>query len=190
MNIEVLNVSLNERVTRNGKGYTELEVAFKNKSFQDKVEAKKLNNMFGKDVFKVLSTAKSGEQFTVSRVKNNEGFWDWTGIGPMGSNSSSDASRATQTAAPYISASKGTPSPNDPRETREERAERQVLIVRQSSIASAVSASTLLKLKSGEDIISLAKQFEAYVFGKDNSSVLEDNSMPSGFEDMADDIPY
>ena len=67
-------------------------------------------------------------------------------------------------------------------ETKEERAQRQVYIIRQSSISSAVEL-----LGTGAktaDVIATAKEFEAYVFAKEANPTKEVN-----FDDLEDDIP-
>jgi len=75
-----------------------------------------------------------------------------------------------------------TPNPN---ETPEERAKKQVYIVRQSSLSNAISmlASNSVVLKKGfttQDAIETARQFEAYVFGNDPIK---------GLMEMEDDVP-
>ena len=64
-------------------------------------------------------------------------------------------------------------------ETKEERAARQVYIIRQSSLSTAVEL--LGQGKSVDEVIKVAKQFETYVFDK-SSSV-------NAINNIEDDIP-
>jgi hypothetical protein len=70
--------------------------------------------------------------------------------------------------APVNAAGKAVPhaSPKSTYETPEERARKQILIVRQSSFTSAM---TLLgtKAKTAADVIPVAKEIEAYIYGED-----------------------
>mgnify|MGYP003353238654 CR=1 FL=1 len=61
MNITLLNVTINTKPTKNGKSYQEADVAYKNNSFQGKVEGKKVMS-FGAtaEAFKVLAQAQPG----------------------------------------------------------------------------------------------------------------------------------
>jgi hypothetical protein len=86
------------------------------------------------------------------------GYWDWVSIG--GDNAVSETKPA--------SAASGTRVTGSNYETKEERAQRQILIVRQSSLSSAVEL--LGPGKSVDDVINVAKQFEAYVFGDTEAS--------------------
>jgi hypothetical protein len=83
---------------------------------------------------------------------------------------------------------KTNPSPKSTYETPEERAARQVLIVRQSSISSAVEFAVAHKVKDPQEVIAIAKQFEDYVFGNDKvkQEVVE---VKPNFSDLEDDIP-
>lgn len=95
---------------------------------------------------------------------------------------------ATEALAP-TPGSTFTPAPSTPTrsstfETPEERAKKQVYIVRQSSISNAISLLTTgAKVPPATSaVIALAKELEAYVF--DSGAV----DKPASFEDMADDL--
>ena len=176
MQISIISVSVETKPTQKGS-YQQLEVVYKNLTFQGKVESKKLMS-FGAaaSTFKVLSQAQAGNVFEVTTVKNDKGYIDWT-----------DAKQTTGDAAPQASsagaASKATPAPKSNYETPEERAQQQILIVRQSSVSSACSvlgigAKTPPK---AADVIAYAKELEAYVFG-----VEPVETGPTGFDDLPD----
>lgn len=187
MQIEVVANPVSTVPTAKGS-YQVIDLAYKNKSFQDKLEGKKVMSFTNKDVFAALQKAQFGDVFNVSRVKNDKGFWDWTGVS-TGSSNSSNPTNSVESASTRPDPVKGTVTPKSNYETAEERAARQVLIVRQSSISSAVEFGAYNKLKDAKEIISIAKEFEAYVFGKEvvkeTSPVAMDSSASNGLEPPA-----
>lgn len=116
-----------------------------------------------------------GQVVEVEVGKNDKDFTEWRSISPSGS------------AAPVGGASSGataTRVSGSNYETKEERAARQVLIVKQSSLSAAVAtlvpgAKTALDSKA---VIELAQQYTDWVFSKENDE--------SGFDDMKDDFPF
>ena len=196
MQIEVVANPVSTVPTAKGS-YQVIDLAYKNKSFQDKLEGKKVMSFTNKDVFAALQKASFGDIFEISRVKNDKGFWDWTAANSGGDvpvQSSGGASpMASNNNATSVKTGNVTPKSNY--ETAEERAARQVLIVRQSSISSAVEFAVANKIKDEEEVLRLATRFVDYVFGKDNPNK---ESVPVGideppknfFEDMDDDLPY
>ena len=160
MLIKFISVETIDKVTKTNKPYVELEVAFKNLDFQEKLEVKKLNPFGNKDVYNTLKSAKNGEVYDIERVKNDGGFWDWVAI------KSGGAAQSTSQTSTIASGSTASPSPKSTYETADERAKKQVYIVRQSSITAAISTlKTDKKSPSLEEVISAAKVYEAYVFG-------------------------
>jgi hypothetical protein len=191
MQIEIVANPVNTVPTAKGS-YQVIELAYKNKSFQDKLEGKKVMSFTNKEVFNALKESKFGDIFNVTRVKNDKGFWDWTAVRGGSMADSASNSVGTNDVPATSNFVKGTPSPKSNYETTEERAARQVLIVRQSSISSAVEFAVAHKIKYTEEVIDIAKKFEAYVFGKDAAPpVVEEVPEPpkNFFEDMADDLP-
>ena len=179
MQIQIISTSVETKPTAKGS-YQVLEVVFKNLTYQGKVESKKLMS-FGANAsaFKALQAAQAGSAFEVTVTKNDKGYNDWTAVGPV----TGDA------AAPAAAAAKGSsPAPRSTYETPEERAQRQILIVRQSSVSSAlnlhsVGAKSQLKL---EDVLSTAQKICDFVF-----EVRDQSTTASGFEDIPDfDIPH
>ena len=169
--IEIIKVKSETKPTAKGS-YTMLDVAFTNLS-SGKVESKKIMSFANKAVFDILSKAESDQKFTVTSEKNEKtGYWDWVSV-DTGAASSEGST---------VSTTKGFTSPKSTYETAEERAKRDVLIVRQSSLTAAI---TTLKDAKGslnpEDVISLAEAYVAWVF--------QEAPNPVGFEDMEDDVP-
>lgn len=110
---------------------------------------------FEKDAFKAISAANVGATIEVTVVKEGD-YWKWKDAKVVGNASAND--KAQEGAARSSKAKVGD------WETAEERAAKQVYIVRQSSVASAIN---LLGVGAKvEDVLDVAKQFEAYVFDK------------------------
>jgi hypothetical protein len=162
MNITILSFDIKTVPTAKGS-YQTADVAYKNNSFQGKVEGKKVMS-FGatKDSFATLAQASPGQTYEVTIVKNDKGYNDWVSMAQA-------VPGAASPAAPAATGSPGKPaaSPRSTYETPEERAQRQVLIVRQSSLSSAAAVLTAgAKVPpSAQAVVALAKEFEAYVFG-------------------------
>lgn len=185
MTIEVLSSTVTTVPTAKGS-YQVCELAFKNKTYDNKVEGKKIMSFAEKAAFETLKNAQMGQVFTVGRQKDDKGYWKWTEV----TQGETTASMTTQfnSSAPTA----GKTSPRSTYETPEERAARQVMIVRQSSISSAVAlAAANSKTKvSTEDIISMAKDFEAYVMGTDTvPTALTPSSAMADLIGLTDDIP-
>lgn len=180
MQIKFISVESVDKVTKTNKAYVELEVAYKNLDFQDKLEVKKLNPFGNKDVYNTLKSAKNGDIFDVERVKNDAGFWDWTAI----KSGSAPAQNTPQTST-VASGSTSYASPKSTYETAEERAKKQVYIVRQSSIGAAVETlKTDKKNPTPAEVLVVAKQYEDYVFGKDQQPIPLADLPPNNEDDF------
>ena len=152
MLINIVDVGApNTHAAKNGRSYQSIEVTYKND--QGQVANKKLMSFSNPSVFNHIKDLTKGATLNVSTTKDANGYWQWTGIGGDETAPTSDAKPAT-----------GGRVTGSNYETKEERAARQILIVRQSSLSSAVDL--LGPGKSVEDVIATAKQFEEYVFGK------------------------
>ena len=180
-NIEILNVTVVTKPTAKGS-YEMAEVAFKRLD-TGKVEGKKIMSFTFKEVFNTLKSASPGTQLTVTTEKNEKTtYWDWTGIAPLGAASTPPAA----TGSPAKAA--GFSSPKSNYETSEERAARQVLIVRQSSLSAAVAVlKNDKKPAEVNDVLELADVFSRWVFQKD---VKLEQPTDVSFEEMENDIPY
>ena len=182
--IEIINVAISTVPTAKGS-YNIAEVTYKNKTFQDKVEAKKVMSFINKQVYETLSKATFGQVYYIDRTKNDKGYWDWT---------NASTTNEQQEQVPMVAPASNNPvktpsvSPKSTYETSEERAARQVMIVRQSSISSAVAllAANGGKKNTAEEVLNIAKEFEAFVMGKHPEVV----NNPESFADMPDDVPF
>lgn len=161
INIEVIDVEYSTPPTKSGKGtYDLLTVTFKNE--EGKVEAKKvLGFATPKDSFMKLRQAVKGDTFAIVREKNDQGYWDWKEVD-------------TQTMP--VNKPAAAPAYQKPTyETPDERAQRQVYIIKQSSIGHAVEL--LGQGAEPEEVIKVAEKFVNYVMG-------------TRVQDMSDDIPF
>ena len=149
MQIEIVQVVVENR----GK-YRLANVTYKDD--KGRVDSKKSIVSFAHPaVFKVISEAQLGDKFEVKSEKNDKGHWDWVEVASAGKNTSPSSTGAVES----VRKSGGW-------ETSEERAKRQVYIVRQSSVANAVALATINgKPVSEADIVKSAKVFEEFVFG-------------------------
>lgn len=168
INIELIDVTVEDK----GK-YKIAQVAYRD---QGKAKDKKVMS-FGaqENAFKYLQKLEGkakGINLTVSMEKNKDGYWDWISL--------TEGSSQSAAAAP-TSGGNAVPARGN-WETPEERAARQVYIVKQSSLSNAIAVLNQIK-KSYEvtEVITLAKEFEAFVFGY--------NEKKDPFSDMLDDIP-
>ena len=175
LKIEIINVQSTTKPTAKGS-YVMLDVAFKRLD-TGKIEGKKIMSFTNKEVYDTLAKATNGQQFTVTTEKNDKtGYWDWTGISGGGGEAAAPASRP---------AAAGFASPKSNYETPEERAARQILIVRQSSLSNAIDLlKSEKKPPTVEEVLRTADIFTNWVFQKGVS--LE---QPVNLMDMDDNIP-
>lgn len=186
MKIQILSNQQTQKVSAKGKPYNVLELSFKNLG-TGKIEGKNLMP-FGETqgTFNTLATANSGDVYEITVVKNAaSGYWDWTAA----ERSTADAPAATAPGVPVRASGSATASPKSTYETPEERAAKQVYIVRQSSISSAVSilAHGSKSALDVDQVLATASRLEDYVFGKDKQVEAEPAATLS---DMDDDIPF
>jgi len=168
MLINIVDVGApNTHAAKNGRSYQSIEVTYKNDLGQ--TQSKKLMSFSNPTVFNHIKDLNKGESLNVTTEKDANGYWQWTGIG--GDNVVSETKQTAPATGGRVTGSNY--------ETKEERAARQILIVRQSSLSSAVEL--LGAGKSVEDVIATAKQFEAYVFSKSTGI--------DAINELEDDIP-
>ena len=162
MIIEIIDVGAPESV-KTGKGqYQTLQVSFKNE--QGQVQGKKLMSFSNPAVFKDIQGYAKGDRLDVLTVKEGD-YWQWKAFDKEGeAPPRAEAPKSTGGGGKVIGSNY---------ETTEERARRQVYIIRQSSLSTAVEL--LGSGKSVNDVINTAKQFEAYVFSKEAELATEES---------------
>lgn len=157
MQITIIDVGTpNTHAAKNGRTYQSMEVTYKDE--QGKVNNKKLMSFSNPGVFKHISGLAKGDSVNVNTEKDQNGYWQWTSINEGG---------APQVAQQSNTAPSNTRVTGSNYETKEERAARQVLIVKQSSLSTAVTALAVgaKSAPSASDVIAYAKQLEQYVMG-------------------------
>ena len=168
MLINIVDVGApNTHAAKNGRSYQSIEVTYKNE--QGQTQSKKLMSFSNPTVFNHIRDLTKGDALNVTTEKDANGYWQWTGIG--GDNAVSETKQATPATGGRVTGSNY--------ETKEERAARQVYIIRQSSLSTAVEL-----LGTGSkvaDVIATAKEFEAYVFSKSTGI--------DAINELEDDIP-
>lgn len=173
LNIEFVSFDTEEKTNSKGSKYTQGLVTYR--AF-GKLNEKSLMSFGAQaDVFHYFNNGKvsKGDNITIQVIKNDKGYNDWVSIGEGGG----EVKQAAK--------SGGNPTPRSTYETPEERALRQVLIVRQSSVSSAIEFFKLntKKVPAVQEVVEVAKFFEQYVFGK-NSTPQSDG----GLAEMSDDV--
>lgn len=171
--IEVKSVDLVKATTKTNKPYEFVDLMYKNKSFQDKVEGKKVMPFGNKEVFDVLKNSEKGDVFFIGRTKNADGFWDWDKI-----SAESNSYKQVEEVGHPISKSPVSKSVSSGGnwETAEDRAKKQVYIIRQSSLTNAVN--TLVGNVNPDDVKVTAQTYINFVLGIDNPNI------------TGNDIPY
>lgn len=140
--------SVNIEYVAKGKGYNVANVSYGDN------KTKKIMDFANPAVFKAVQQFV-GQDVEITETRDGQ-FTNWASISPIG---------AGQAASPSGAAS-STKVTGSNYETREERASRQVLIVKQSSISAAVAALTpgAKAALDGQAVIDLAQKFTDFVF--------------------------
>jgi len=182
INIQIVSVDITTKMNKANKPYQQVTLAFRDLQ-QNKLKEKKILDFTdeGKLVYSTASGAQQGQTYSVDMEKIGE-YWNWKNMiqeapGSVPSQAGSPTS--------YGSKNVGTNTTARTYETAEERAERQVLIVRQSSLSAAVATLTAgakTAVKS-EDVLALADQYTKWVFQKEAKE-----SFLNTFEEMDNDL--
>jgi len=159
MQIEVLKVDVENK----GK-YRQAKVSYKRDD--GKVDAKFLVSFANKDVYKTMTEAQPGDAFDVTWEKDEKGFPQWAQVSSLGKATGEGVGGGGNQKVESVARTAVRSS----YETPEERAKRQVYIVRQSSISNAIAFLAAREPKgvdvsSDENtVLSLAEIFAHYVF--------------------------
>lgn len=177
MLINIIDVGQpNTRASANGRSFQEMEITYKDES--GKIGSKTLRSFSNPGVFNTAKSWQKGDQINVISQKDEKGYWQWTGI--------SLGNEGAQQVKPQASA-QPTRVAGSNYETKEERAARQVMIVRQSSLSNAVAALAVGGKASldAQAVIDYAKKLEAYVLNQGFDKPVD----PLDFDSIEDDIP-
>lgn len=192
--IQILSITPVDHPTKTvGKTTPKLDIAYKNLSFNGKVEGKGLFSFGSQEgAFKVLKNSQPGDVYDIERVKEGE-FQNW--VSAKKSDGSSNpvlaAVSGTGTATSTAKSSGYQLAPKSTYPTEDERAKTQIYIVRQSNLNTAVATLAVgAKSVKPEDVIKTAKLYEDHVFGTSNDSVAPAPhiDITTAFDDL-DDLP-
>lgn len=180
MNFNITIVQV-EQTTRQGpkSAYQQLDVAFKNHQ-SGKLESKKIMS-FNEAAYKGLVNAKQGDTFEVDSQKNEKtGYWDWVKVYQAAPGAIGEPAPKAQVAF--------TPQVRNTYETPEERAKKQVFIIKQSSLSTATAALSVgAKVPpKAEEVIAYAQSLTDWVFQVVQPAQIQAQTLT----DETDDIPY
>lgn len=170
MQVQIKNVD----VQWNGEGRKKWGKAVVEYTYNGEARKQNIMSFTNPDVFKKVQEL-TGQNVEVELTKNDKGYTEWKSI---------TAGAAGGQSAPGASASVTRVSGSN-YETKEERAARQVLIVKQSSLSAAVATLSVgaKTPPKAEDVLDLAQEYTDWVFDKDDG---DDGSV----ESMSEDIPF
>ena len=181
VNIKVISVENTFVPTAKG-GYNKLEVAYKNLE-SNKVESKILMS-FGltAGAYKALADAKANDTFSIVSEKkpgaDGKEYWTWLSATQAAPGSMPEPTNkpANATGFPVKSTY----------ETPEERAKKQVYIVKQSSISAAIATLSVgAKAPPSTDaVLEVAQKFTDWVFSQDQVKTPTLAEMPDDFPDV------
>lgn len=168
MKVQILQVSVSTKTSKTGKNFQNAEIAYKNFD-SGKVESRNITEY--SKTFKAVVETKPGQCLDVESQKNENGFWEWVAVKRIivaegDIPQTSQAPQTPGTLPPAVS----TPV-RSTYETAEERAKKQVYIVRQSCLAQAVAFSLGGHSRddvSEDDVMKLAQRFTDWIFQKED----------------------
>lgn len=172
----------NVEVEWNGKPPKKWGKAVVKYDFNGAARTQNIMSFANPEVFKKVQELV-GETVEVEVGKNDKDFTEWRSISVSteGSKPSATISTGSVSKTPTNSYSRDF-------ETKEERARRQVLIVKQSSLSAAV-ATAAPGAKGALDqktVLEIAQRYVDWVLEDD----LKLNNPGNGFDNMSDDIPF
>jgi hypothetical protein len=195
--IEVLSVGQPVFTKTTKGGYNSIEVAYKS---DGKVEGKKIVDFSNKDIYAQVAQMQPGQSANITLDKDPKGYWQWVGIALGGGQvSQAPATQGSQTGNPPQATGGRVTGSNY--ETPDERRLRRAFeclkhrqIGRQGCLNIALAYLSSPKgpiTQSAEEVIDTARQFESYVFNKENSEIAKIQSTDiDALAGLTDDIPF
>lgn len=182
---KVVEINLDAQIAKNGGGtYPGATISYRDKDNKLQEKAFHANGLkYNAALKNGLGNLQTSDNFIAQAEKNDGGFWEWKSIAKdTSSNSSSDVKGNNK---PQTMSATSTYA------TKEERAQTQVYIVRQSSLANALKLAEVQGNKKIDvmSIINDAKWFENWVLnGEKNDAVIKKDD--SSLENLDNDIPF
>lgn len=189
INGTVVSVEFDQTIPKvNGGSYQGTRLMYRDEGGQLKEQNFTTQTLkYNAQIKAALSNLSAGEKFVMVKEKEKD-FWNVKSI---------QKANEVVVGGPQMAtggATKPTTSPKSTYETPEERARRQVLIVRQSSISSAVefvNGLTKTAEHTPEKVVEVARIFESFVMGTDEQGMETARDLATrAIKDLEDDIPY
>ncbi len=157
MRVKILDVAV-ENIVKGKSRYSKAAVAY---SFNGEARTQNIMSFANPAVFKAVQD-KVGQEVDIVLTKNAAGYSEWASIDAADAGASPATASASSPAASTAAPTRVTGSNY---ETPQERASKQVYIVKQSSLSAAINLATANKEKATPaEIIATAQQFVDYVF--------------------------
>ena len=171
MRIKIVEV-VTESITKGKNSYQMATVAYRVAGNSD-LRNQKLISFANPDSFAAMQKANPGDEYDVEVTKNAAGYNQWASV---------KAASAGDAPQPETKASTYKPSSNY--ETKEERTQRQLHIVRQSSLSNAVNTLSVgaKVAPDPEAVIALAQRYVEFVYSDDAEEIL--GKSVNNFEDV------
>lgn len=158
-----------DTVTKGRNSYQQANVLYVTNKGENK--EKKVMSFSNPKVFAVASKAQPNETYEVTYVEGDQ-YYNWATMERVSANASNSQAAPAAKGGTYV----------DTRETPDERAQRQLMIVRQSSLGHAIEVakhnSPGMTIDE-EVVLDLAQKFVDFVYGTEET-----------LESMDSDIPY
>ncbi len=150
----VQEVNIEDVKKPGGKGYQKAAVVH---TYNGRNQTQNIMSFANPQVFSIVKNLKAGDVIDVDITKNDAGYNQWAKV--------SRAEDGDVVTEPTKTATTGGKVTGSNYETREERAARQVLIVRQSCLAQAVASyGPVVEGTPVDRILERAQQFTFWVF--------------------------
>lgn len=181
-NMTVVQVAPKSATSKAGKPYRLVEIAYKNNNF-GKLEEAKINEY--SPLFKQVADLQVGASYDVTKEKDDNGYFQWKSV--VSSAGGAPLPNATSAKTNAVPAS-GAQATRSTYETPEERAKKQVLIVKQSSVAQAVALHTAGAKTTPplEAVLKTAQQLTDWVLDDKPMSLSELTDIPNDLDVQVD----
>lgn len=187
MQISILTTATTSATSANGKPYQKLEVNYKDLGF-GKVASKTLLP-FGaqKAAFDGLVGASTGSVFNITVVKNDKGYNDWTAVSEAPPGALGVGTLEVPSGNYSVSSQKTSPTAvKSTYETPEERAKKQIYIIKQSSLTNAINTLSVgsKSAPAADAVLALASTYSSWVLSDEVKDAIEQDvfSLPNDLE--------
>jgi hypothetical protein len=175
-NMTVVAVEAKSAMSKANKPYKLVELAYKNNTYQGKLESVKINQYA--PTFAAVSGMQQGQVYDVTKEKDASGFYQWLSV----SQNAPGQQAATQPASPTqvtnisVAQAKGAYAEQD--------AKKQIYIVKQSAVKAAVDLLSIgaKTPPSTQSVLEQAQKFVDYVFEDKPLSIDDMAKLPNDLD--------